>query len=515
MNRDTFANHLYLSGLCLLAFSLPMSHFLMSVSQFLLGAAWLISGNYKGKITAFLGNKPALFFSGIYLFHLLGMAYTVDFPRGLVDLRIKLPLLILPFVIAGMKPLTSKKTGIVLWMFIAGVCATAIISALMQWGFLEAPSEFRGSAFISHIRFSLMICLAIFILGSFIIKKQYKIPVQILSGLLIMTMAVFLLALKAMTGIIVFAVCVPVAILWLAVVSENRNLKMVYASLAITLILAPCVYVYSSVSDFYNIKDEAIPSSVYSMGGEQYDHSQDNYQMENGYYTWRNIAWKELEQSWNARSELSYDGLDNQGQPLYATLIRFMTSRGLKKDAEGVAQLTQQDIEAIENSISNNRLVDGMSLDDRVYEIIWELHNYRHGANPQGHSVSQRFEFWKAGFAIFKEHPLIGVGTGGAKKAFAEHYDKIQSPLSEEFRLRAHNQYLTVMVTHGIIGLSWFMFAFIYPFFSERKWSDFLYLMFLSIALLSMLNEDTLETQAGVTFVVFFNALLLFAAGRK
>ena len=43
----------------------------------------------------------------------------------------------------------------------------------------------------------------------------------------------------------------------------------------------------------------------------------------------------------------------------------------------------------------------------------------------------------------------------------------------------------------------------------KRKVSD-LFLVFFFIGIVSMLNEDTLETQAGVTFYSFFYALLLW-----
>jgi hypothetical protein len=40
-------------------------------------------------------------------------------------------------------------------------------------------------------------------------------------------------------------------------------------------------------------------------------------------------------------------------------------------------------------------------------------------------------------------------------------------------------------------------------------------MMFFFIAFLSMLNEDTLETHAGVTFFSYFYSLFLFARDNK
>ncbi|MFM7902441.1 MAG: hypothetical protein ACKPAD_10705, partial [Bacteroidota bacterium] len=62
----------------------------------------------------------------------------------------------------------------------------------------------------------------------------------------------------------------------------------------------------------------------------------------------------------------------------------------------------------------------------------------------------------------------------------------------------------------GIFGLLLFMTMLIRPIPFAAKVRDHLYLAFLATALLSMLSEDTLETQAGVTFFVFFSGLFLF-----
>jgi len=46
-----------------------------------------------------------------------------------------------------------------------------------------------------------------------------------------------------------------------------------------------------------------------------------------------------------------------------------------------------------------------------------------------------------------------------------------------------------------------------------RKFSDYFFLVFFIIVMLSMIPEDTIESQAGVTFFAFFYSLFLF--GKK
>ena len=89
----------------------------------------------------------------------------------------------------------------------------------------------------------------------------------------------------------------------------------------------------------------------------------------------------------------------------------------------------------------------------------------------------------------------------------------MNSKLTPDKRWRSHNQFLSVFVGFGIVGLAWFLFALIYPALKLRGFSDYFFLVFMIIALLSMMTEDTLESQMGVTFFTFFYCFFLF--GRK
>lgn len=81
--------------------------------------------------------------------------------------------------------------------------------------------------------------------------------------------------------------------------------------------------------------------------------------------------------------------------------------------------------------------------------------------------------------------------------------------------MESHNQYLLVMISIGIFGFIWFMFALLYPGIKTRAFSDYRYLAFLLIILISMLTEDTIETQTGVTFFAFFNSIFLLNSEDK
>jgi O-antigen ligase len=182
----------------------------------------------------------------------------------------------------------------------------------------------------------------------------------------------------------------------------------------------------------------------------------------------------------------------------------------MRKDADAVKALSDAEIHAVENGITNVDYPQKNSLKTRIYEILWEYDNYRNGGDPNGHSVVQRLEYWKTSLNLIKQHPLIGVGTGDINAAFEKEYAIEHSRLDKEHRLKAHNQYLSITVTFGIIGLLIFLFALIYPLLINRNYADFYYVVFWIFIMLSMFSEDTLETQAGLTFFIFFNTVFLF-----
>ena len=141
-------------------------------------------------------------------------------------------------------------------------------------------------------------------------------------------------------------------------------------------------------------------------------------------------------EEWNKRSEFSYSGKDRKGQELKYTLLRYMTSKNLRKDADGVNKLTQTDINAIENGLANYIFLDKISIKSRIYEIMWELDSFRRGKDTGGHSVAQRLVYLKVAMNIISQNPVFGVGTGDVKMKFDTYYrdSKIRENLRRQFR---------------------------------------------------------------------------------
>ena len=163
----------------------------------------------------------------------------------------------------------------------------------------------------------------------------------------------------------------------------------------------------------------------------------------------------ELRNEWNKRSTYYYDGKDKKGQNISQTLIRYLTSKGLRKDSIGVSKLTKEDIGLIEDGYSNYIFKRKLGIYPRIYQILWEIDTYKKQGNPSGHSITQRLEFQKNAIQIIKKNFWLGVGTGDVQQAFNIQYNISNSPLAQRWRLKAHNQLITFFLTFGVFGFLW------------------------------------------------------------
>ncbi len=493
-----------------------MSKFLMSLSQIILVCNWLLEGNLKNKFIIFWENKIAVIVSSLLLLLLIGLTYTSDFNYAFKDIRIKAPLFILPLIISTSKPLSRKVFDIILQLFVLSIIIATVFSALILIDVVHRPVfDIRDiSIFISHIRFALLISVAIFISSYFIFSNKI-IWGKIMWSVIILWLIFFLVLMESLTGLIALSLTTSAFIIYIIIKSNNPVLK--YGSLlllcgSITIIF---FYIHSIANE--NKQTDIVDYNkldVYTSHGNLYEHDLKSRITENGHLIWMYYCNDELQETWNNRSSIKIDSNMLKWNNVYFTLIRFLASKGLRKDADAVNLLTEKEVKAIEKGATNVNYQNLSSLKGRIYETLWEIDLYKKTGVVNGHSLTQRFEYWATALCIIKDNLFFGVGTGDVPKAFEQEYIKKNSSLSNEWRLRSHNQYLSIAVAFGIIGLLWFLITLIYPLLYSPKGFNFLYVAFFIIAIVSFFTEDTLETQAGVTFFAFLNSFFLFGKER-
>lgn len=506
---------IYLAALALIAIGLPFSKALISLGEIILALNFIIEGKFKSKLDTLKANKSIWLFIAVFAFHAIGLFWSNDWAWGLKDLKIKLPLLIFPVVI-GLSPKIRRSEF--LWIVALFSGAVVVSSFFSTYKFFTYDSisheNYRSiSLFTSHIRYGLMVCMAFLILLNCAWNEEKKSWLRLIYVTFAVWLGVFIFFLQSMTGIVIWLVSSYFMVLYTLFHQKKSWFKRAGLTVLIIVPLLISGYVGLKIGEFY--PDEKLNFATldkYSAGGEAYNHDTTRLTLENGNYIHLYVANEELKRSWARRSEIPYpDGKDANGNFIYSTLMRYLTSKGLRKDSLGLSSLNNQEILAIENGVANVRYTQNKPLENRIYTIIWEFDKLIYEPNPEGHSVAQRLSFWKIGTKIWRENPLFGVGSGDLKEAFNESYAALNTDIKPEFRLRSHNQFLTIAIALGIFGLLVFVASIIWPFFSLKNANTFLYIGFAIILYLSMMNEDTLETQFGATLYAYFNALFLYS----
>lgn len=496
-----------------MAASLTLSTFMMSVSQFLLLFTWIFTGDPVSiKFKRFIHNRIAVLLVSLYLLHLIGLAYTSDFPYALKDLRIKLPLLVFPVILSSVKPLEKRYFDLLMLVYVVAVFVGTCISfgtyLSHDYGDIREISRF-----ISHIRFCLNIVLVIGIIAYYLFTRQTKWWEKALQLTLICWLVFQLYIFESISGYLAFFGLMIASLLFVIFKKiQRRGWRIACLAIVIALPLAVCFYLYRTLSPLLgrpSVEFNTLEKTT-AMGND-YWHDTVCFPTEDGKYIGLYFCRPEMREAWNQRSQLDYDGLTQNGENLEATLARYLTSKDLRKDASGVASLTDEDIRNVENGVANYNNFVHPGIKARISETLFEYNQYRLHNNPNGGSLSQRIEYTRASLYLIKKHPLFGVGTGDIPTAFQQAYEELDSPLEQQYRHRAHNQYLAIAVTFGLVGLLWFLLTLLVPYCSSKRHRNYLYTIFLVIMLISMLAEDTLETQAGVSLFAFFNSLLIFA----
>lgn len=513
----TAAQHrwIYLFALACVAVGLPFSKALISIGEIILALNFIVEGRWQQRWNEFKRQPTIWFFVGFYLLHVVGLFWSDDIAYGLKDLRVKLPLLLFPIVIPLSQRLRRSEFLWVAAIFSGAVIVASFFSTYEYLSLRDMPgSDFRQiSLFTSHIRYALMVCMSYLILLNCAWNEEKKFWLRIVYIFLALWMSVFIFILQSMTGIVIWLFCSYMLLFYTLFHMRQQVMRVAGTTVLIITPLLVGFYLLLQVDAFYpDKKPDFSKLEKKTAGGEFYGHDTLNLTVENGHYINLYVANNELRRCWNRRGNIPYvGGKDARGQYIFSTIIRYMTSKGLRKDSLGIAALTEEDIEAIENGIANVRFTYGNPIDNRIYTVIWEFDKMMNEKRVQGHSVTQRLEFWKTGWHIFMDNKAIGVGTGDVNQAFKRMYDRLDSDLGAAYRLRSHNQILTVAISMGVLGLLVFLFSAVFPFLQLRNANTFLYIGFAIIIYGSMLNEDTLETQAGVTLYAFFNAFLLYS----
>ena len=513
--RSALHRKVYLFGLVLLVCCLPLSKYVLSISQFLLVLNWLIEGNFRRKAGVIL-QKPALvLFASIFFLYVLGLLYSHNLNLGLAKIKNALPLLLLPLIIGTSQPLSNKHAKWLLLLFSGAVMIASLVCVIQyQAHGLPADGDFRKiSVFMLHIRFSLLIVMAIFILLYLTFYDNYKSRFRekvtfFISACLLIT---FLFFLRSFTGIIIFVIMAMAFLLNMAI--RNKRPVVRYALLMLvsgSLLALAALSVFTYARNFQAKPVGLSALEKLTANGNPYTHNTTTGILENGYYIDIYLCEPELKQEWNKISSIPYDRLDIKGQPISATIKRYLTSLGLRKDSAALSRLNATDIQHIEKGLANYKFHDDPGVYQRFYETLWEIHILARAGFVQQHSFGQRLAFLKIAYCAISDNLLTGVGTGDVYDSMLALSKVIIPAIDPLWEGKPHNQYAFFILAFGIFGFLWIVWCWLYPVTSTKTYHSLLFNLFAGIILISMLTLDTLESYDNIVFFAFFYCLFVF-----
>ncbi len=512
-SRQKWHNYIFTISLFGVCVGLPFNKIVLSVSGMLLALNWIIEGRFKDKYFVIKQQKVGLLLSVLFFFLVAALLYSDNVSYGLDDLRIKLPLLLFPVVILS-SPALEKR--IYLYLLLCFVLAVFIVTAVNYGVFVwknDALLDAREmSLFGSHIRLSLLVSFALFttfylIWDAVLLRKYFEKSTKTIKLILFVMVLWFLFytqKAEVLTGYFTVFLCTLITFFWIFVNHWKRKKRIVLFSLLMAFAIS-LLFIFWNALPIPKEKLDKANLPMYSMDGGLYSHDTISSIMENGHYIHYFVCKEEIEDSWRVAKG---SDLTNEHRDLFPVIIRYMTSKGLKKDAKGFSQLTDQDLKNIENEIPSAVYAKG-GIRASLARVNMELQKHLERADPNGSTIQQRFEYWKAGANIITKNPILGVGVGDVQDVFNLEYDKMNSTLIKENRLHTHQQYMTFWIAGGVLLFLIFVLHIVTIFYLSLQSRSFLLFIFAFICAFSYFFEDTLETQVGATMVAFFTSILL------
>ncbi len=490
---------LLLVGCLFVLIGLLFSKAILSLSTAYLILLFILFGNYSEGFIRIQKNKSLLLFILFIGFYITSLFWSKLIISGLSDLLSKGNLILLPIILVALPVLSNKNKVIILQLFAGLVIIESCINFSNFYLNYSPDKDIRTmSLFISHIRFSLFVVFALCILAY---QKIAKISTNILRWMGIAWLLFYIYYAQVLSGVLALIICIFVSLI-LGIKSTYKRVVM-YSLIVFTAIISSLgVFIFNTSSN-EKINIQAYPT--HTKLGHLYFHDTTSNVTENGYPLHSFINEQELDSTWKTKSTIALTSLTKNNFNYHTVLIRYLTSKGLTKDAEGINKLSNQDIKNIELGIPTILNLQ-TGLQNRLNEIHYQLSSFE---NPNGHSILQRLEYWKTGWSIFKKNWFIGTGIGDYKEAYQKEYTNLNSPLQQKNRLESHNQFLGIAITTGSAGLLLFLLYLTYTFRMFWQNKEVIPILFLSICITSFLVEDTLTTLAGMSFFSFFIGLFL------
>ena len=512
--------------------AIPLSNYVMSMMLLFITANWLIEWDFKAKWQRLKENRSILLALLFMLVFSLGFIRADDFAVALDYWVTKLPLFMAPVLFVSSQRPKHKELNFILLCFVLSVLYASVFSTIFYVSH-EVQDIREISVFISHIRFSLCIDVAIVLLLYYAFKeKDWSLPTLVKSfsdvqrsfrllpkrkefnrsvfGVVLalasaIWLLIYLFVAQTLTGIILLLLVAVAYLLYVLFCHWKEKTYRWIAAGMLFLLAVFMVFVGSVTWRYFHVdKSQYLTIDTVTANGNPYENNM-NSMVENGSPIGMYVCEEEMERAWAVRSDKDIS------EPVEkATLVRYLNSCHLRKDSAGVMALSDGDVRNIERGIANVDYTSGFGIKRALYPIFFSIELYRCSGDVQNSTLLQRVEYMRAAWHLVQQNWGLGVGLGNHKTAVSEQLKLEGSSMCWKERIGCHNQWLTFWLMGGIAVPVFFLIMLIYPFVEQKKKITFVYVAFFIILVGSMFTEDTLETEAGLTLFSVMNSILLY-----
>lgn len=152
---------------------------------------------------------------------------------------------------------------------------------------------------------------------------------------------------------------------------------------------------------------------------------------------------------------------------------------------------------------------------DKLYDSLSKLgiSQVSEGVSDIGeeyHNISLRSKMWSTSYQLIQEQPILGYGAGMEKEILFERNKEKQLDIP---MFHSHNQFLSVTIQYGILGLIFFLI--ILSFLVKNSLKHIHYFLICLIMISSMITDSYLDVQQGIFYFSFFASLILSSKDRN
>jgi O-antigen ligase len=130
-------------------------------------------------------------------------------------------------------------------------------------------------------------------------------------------------------------------------------------------------------------------------------------------------------------------------------------------------------------------------------------------------NLDPRLLLWNVGVDLAREAPIWGYGVGDVHDKLDELYEErgMYKELVQHFNV--HNQYLSVYLATGILGLGVLLYWFFGSLILGIRTRNYLLSVFMLIIIINALFENILDRSAGLAFILLFYPILMHQSLQK